>query len=286
MSVLTQALGDGAVLAKRSIIKVKRVPDLLVFSTLSPIMFVLLFAYVFGSAIPIQGVNYREFLMAGIFAQTVVFGSTLTGVLPRRGPAEGDHRQVPLAADVAERGAGRPDERGRRHQRDRPRRHVGHRPDRRLADPDVVLRGARGVPAAAVFAYAFSWIMAFVGLAVRAPEVVNNASFIVIFPLTFIANTFVPTNNFPPVLKAFADWNPISSVAYSARQLFGNLPVGAPEPTSWPAAAFGVLHAAVGGGHPGSVRAARGPAVQAGGHPLNGLAERIFSEISLPLGAV
>src|SRR4029078_5052090 len=79
MSVLTQPLGDGAVLAKRSIIKVKRVPDLLVFSTLSPIMFVLLFAYVFGSAIPIQGVNYREFLMAGIFAQTVVFGSTLTG---------------------------------------------------------------------------------------------------------------------------------------------------------------------------------------------------------------
>jgi ABC-type polysaccharide/polyol phosphate export permease len=84
------------------------------------------------------------------------------------------------------------------------------------------------------FAYAFSWVMSYVGLAVRAPEVVNNASFIVIFPLTFIANTFVPTNNFPPVLKAFADWNPISSVAYSARQLFGNLPAAAETPASWP----------------------------------------------------
>ena len=79
MSVLTQSLGDGVVVAKRNLIKVKRVPDLLVFSTLSPIMFVLLFAYVFGSAIPVDGLNYREFLMAGIFAQTVVFGSTITG---------------------------------------------------------------------------------------------------------------------------------------------------------------------------------------------------------------
>src|SRR6476660_8243457 len=78
MSVQT-AVSDGMVVAKRNLIKIKRVPDLLVFSTLSPIMFVLLFAYVFGSAIPVDGLNYREFLMAGIFAQTVVFGSTITG---------------------------------------------------------------------------------------------------------------------------------------------------------------------------------------------------------------
>src|SRR5215203_3469507 len=79
MSAFTEAVSDTSVITKRNLIKVKRVPDLLVFSTLSPIMFVLLFAYVFGSAIPIEGLNYREFLMAGIFAQTVVFGSTLTG---------------------------------------------------------------------------------------------------------------------------------------------------------------------------------------------------------------
>jgi ABC-type polysaccharide/polyol phosphate export permease len=75
----TQTLSDGIALAKRNLIKIKRVPDLLVFSTLSPIMFVLLFAYVFGSAIVVPGVSYREFLMAGIFAQTVIFGSTITG---------------------------------------------------------------------------------------------------------------------------------------------------------------------------------------------------------------
>ena len=79
MSSLRYALADGAVIAKRNLIKVKRVPDVLVFTTLSPIMFVLLFAYVFGGSIDVPGVNYREFLIAGIFAQTVVFGATFTG---------------------------------------------------------------------------------------------------------------------------------------------------------------------------------------------------------------
>jgi len=234
MSMLTQTLGDGAVLAKRNIIKVRRVPDLLVFSTLSPIMFVLLFAYVFGSAIPIQGVNYREFLMAGIFAQTVVFGSTLTGYYLAEDLQKGiidRFRSLPMSQSAVLLGRTTSD----------------------VANNVIVLvvmsltglivgwRIRTSVLEALAayllllaFAYAFSWIMAYVGLAVRAPEVVNNASFIVIFPLTFIANTFVPTNNFPPVLKAFADWNPISSVAYSARELFGNLPAGAPAPTSWP----------------------------------------------------
>src|SRR6476659_2660638 len=73
------AVGDGLVVAKRNLIKIKRVPDLLVFTTLQPIMFVLLFAYVFGGAIAVKGSNYREFLIAGIFAQTVTFGATLTG---------------------------------------------------------------------------------------------------------------------------------------------------------------------------------------------------------------
>ena len=72
-------ISDALVVAKRNLIKIKRVPDLLVFTTLSPIMFVLLFAYVFGSAINTPGVNYREFLMAGIFVQTVIFGATWTG---------------------------------------------------------------------------------------------------------------------------------------------------------------------------------------------------------------
>src|SRR5664279_1434042 len=79
VTTLAQAVGDGAVITKRNLLKIKRVPELLVFATLSPIMFVLLFAFIFGSAIPLPGVDYKEFLMAGIFTQTVVFGSTITG---------------------------------------------------------------------------------------------------------------------------------------------------------------------------------------------------------------
>ena len=83
MSTAT-ALSDGFVVAKRNLIKIKRVPDMIVFTTMSPIMFILLFAYVFGSAIDTGAVDYREFLIAGIFAQTVIFGATLTGVRPSR----------------------------------------------------------------------------------------------------------------------------------------------------------------------------------------------------------
>ncbi|MCE2526902.1 MAG: ABC transporter permease, partial [Actinomycetia bacterium] len=84
------------------------------------------------------------------------------------------------------------------------------------------------------FAYAFSWVMAFVGLLVPSVEVINNASFMVIFPLTFIANTFVPSENLPGVLRAFAEWNPISALTQAVRDLFGNIPSGAPDPTVWP----------------------------------------------------
>src|ERR1700712_764124 len=74
-----KAITDGLIVTKRNLIKIKRFPDLLVFSTLSPIMFILLFAYVFGSAINVPGLSYREFLIPGIFAQTVIFGATITG---------------------------------------------------------------------------------------------------------------------------------------------------------------------------------------------------------------
>src|SRR4051812_4292027 len=233
MSTLTQSLGDGAVLAKRSIIKVKRVPDLLVFSTLSPIMFVLLFAFVFGSAIPINGVNYREFLMAGVFPQTGGFGSPITGARPAGGPPKGVIDRVPSLPMSPSAGV------------------VG-RTTADVGNNVIVLvvmsitglivgwriRGSFLEAVAAyllllLFAYAISWVMALVGLIVRTPEVVNNASFIVIFPLTFIANTFVPIDNFPTVLKWIAEWNPVSSVTLAARQLFGNLGAHPVGQTAW-----------------------------------------------------
>ena len=85
-----------------------------------------------------------------------------------------------------------------------------------------------------LFSYAMSWMMALAGLMVRAPEIMNNASFIIIFPLTFIANTFVPTDGFPTVLRVFADWNPISAVTLATRQLFGNTSPEFPPPDVWP----------------------------------------------------
>ena len=84
------------------------------------------------------------------------------------------------------------------------------------------------------FAYAFSWVMACIGLLVPTPEVVNNASFIVLFPMTFIANTFVPSESLPTGLRTFAEWNPISAITQATRELFGNIPRGAPDPSSWP----------------------------------------------------
>jgi len=96
-----------------------------------------------------------------------------------------------------------------------------------------VFEAAGGFLLLLLFAYAISWIMAWVGLIVPSPEVVNNASFMIIFPLTFIANTFVPTNGFPSGLRAIANWNPVSSVTQAARELFGNTSNKFPPPKDW-----------------------------------------------------
>jgi ABC-2 type transport system permease protein len=233
MSALTQTFGDGVVITKRNLLKIYRVPDVLVFSTLSPIMFVLLFAYIFGSAIEVPGVNYREFLMAGIFVQTVIFGATWTGASLAEDLQKGiidRFRTLPMSRSAVLIG-------------------------RTAADVGInlltfvimaltglvvgwrirggVLDAVLAVVLLLLFAYAISWVMAVVGLLVRTPEVVNNASFIVIFPLTFMANTFVPTDNLPTVVKVFAEWNPVSSVTQAARELFGNTNPAFPPPDTW-----------------------------------------------------
>ena len=144
MSTFTDAVADSAVIAKRNLIKIKRVPDLLVFTTLQPIMFVLLFAYVFGGAVKVPGVNYREFLMAGIFAQTVVFGATLTGAGLADDMQKGiidRFRSLPMSrsAVLVGRTVSRPAQ-----QRHRVDRDGADRAGRGLADPHRRLaRGAR-----------------------------------------------------------------------------------------------------------------------------------------------
>jgi len=224
---------DSTIIAKRNLIKIKRVPDLLVFSTLSPIMFVLLFAYVFGSAINVPGVGYKEFLMAGIFVQTVIFGATITGMSLAEDLQKGvmdRFRSLPMARSAVVIGRTAAD--------------VG---TNILTVVIMSITGLivgwrihssfldalAGFALLLLFAYAMSWVMAFVGLTVKTPEVVNNASFIVIFPLTFIANTFVPLDNFPTVLRTVAEWNPVSAVVQAARELFGNTSPAVPAPEVW-----------------------------------------------------
>lgn len=216
-------LADGMTMAKRNVIKIKRVPDLLVFSTMQPIMFVLLFGFVFGSLAGAgNGQAYREFMMAGIFAQTIIFGSTITGSSMATDMQKGiidRFRTLPMHSSAVLFG-------------------------RTLADVitnvlvlvvmsvtgllvgwrinNGLLGALRAYLLMLLLAYALSWVMGYIGLLVRTPEVLSNAAFLVIFPLTFIANTFAPGQNMPGVLKTFAGWNPVSAITQAARDNFGN----------------------------------------------------------------
>ena len=233
MTAVLATLADGAIVAKRNLIKVKRVPELLVFTTLQPIMFILLFAFVFGSAIDIPGIDYREFLIAGIFAQTVVFGATFTGAGIADDMQKGiidRFRSLPMSRSSVL---------------------IGRTVSDVLLNVLTItvmsltglaigwrirtslLEALGGFLLLLVFAYAISWIMAWVGLIVPTPEGVQNASFILLFPATFIANAFVPTNDFPTVLRVIAEWNPVSTLTEGARQLVGNTSPQLPPADVW-----------------------------------------------------
>jgi ABC-2 type transport system permease protein len=234
LSPVAAWFSDGWIATRRNLIKIKRVPDVLVFTTLQPIMFVLLFSYVYAGSIDIPGSDYKEFIMAGIFAQTVVFGATWSGyataqdirdgiidrfrTLPMRhsavlvGRTNGDLliNSISMVVMVATGLV------------------VGWRVRSSL------LEGLAGVALLLMFAYALSWVFVLIGLTVRSPEVINNVSFIVLFPLTFISNAFVPSENLPEPLQTFAEWNPVSALVLAARQLFGNVPPGMDTGDTWP----------------------------------------------------
>jgi ABC-2 type transport system permease protein len=233
MSSLALTFSDGAVVAKRNLIKIKRVPEVLIWTTMSPIMFVLLFAYVFGSTIgSVGGVSYREYLIAGVFVQTVIFGSTFTGAGLAEDMTKGiidRFRSLPMARSAVL---------------------IGRTGSDILYNSISIfvmtiaglivgwrirtgpIDGIEGFLLLLLFAYAVSWIMAFVGLKVSSVEVVQNASFMFIFPMTFIANTFVDSAKLPGPLRVFAEWNPVSSVAQAVRESFGNIHM-VREPDAW-----------------------------------------------------
>lgn len=236
MERLSYTFADGISIARRNMIKVIRVPEILVGVLVTPIIMVVLFAYVFGGSIDIPGGSYREFLVAGAFAMNLVFGSIVTGAGLADDMQKGiinRFRSLPMSRSAVVMG-------------------------RTASDViynvlTLIAMGAAGFVVGwrihngignamigfgllLLFAYAISWVMAYVGLLVPSVEVVNNASLMVIFPLTFIANTFVPAQSLPTALRIFAEWNPVSAVTQAARELFGNLPPGTPEPTVWPLA--------------------------------------------------
>ncbi|WP_327680916.1 ABC transporter permease [Streptomyces sp. NBC_00467] len=235
---IVQSVNDSLVVAKRNLIRMLRIPEMIIFGLIQPIMFVVLFSYVFGGSISVDGntspAAYREFLMAGIFAQTVTFATAGAGA----GIADDMHkglidrfRSLPMARGAVLTG-------------------------RTLADLVqtaltlvvlalvALLVGWRthenlgkvlaGFGLLLLLGYAFSWIGALIGLSVRTPEAATSGGLIWLFPLTFISNAFVPSVNMPTFLRYIAEWNPFSATVQASRELFGNLPPGYVAPDAWP----------------------------------------------------
>jgi ABC-2 type transport system permease protein/oleandomycin transport system permease protein len=214
------AVTDALAITKRNLLKYVRVPTLLVFSTIQPVMFVVLFRYVFGGAIRLPaGLSYVDFLMPGIFVQTVVFGSTQTGVGLAEDLAGGmieRFRSLPMARSAVLAG-------------------------RTLSDTVrnvfvvVLMTGVgmavgfrvhggfpgavAGLLFAVLFGLAFSWIMALIGLTAGNVEAAQASSFVWVFPFVFASTAFVPLQSMPGWLQAWAKVNPVSIVVDAIRSL-------------------------------------------------------------------
>ncbi len=217
-------IADALVLAKRHLIQIPRIPEELIFATIQPVMFVLLFRYVFGGAIAINGTSYVNYLMAGIFAQTVIFGSTSTGIGLATDLQKGlvdRFRSLPMAKSAVLTG---------RTISDIVRNAfivlvmwlvgllVGFRPE------GNVLSWFAGAGLLLLTSFAFSWISATIGLLVRSVEAAQSAGFIWLFPLTFASSAFVPTSSMPGWLRAFAEHQPVTIIVNAVRGLLLNRP--------------------------------------------------------------
>ncbi len=220
------ALADALTLAKRRLIQIPRIPDELIFATIQPIMFVLLFRYVFGGSIQVKGFSYVDYLMPGIFMQTVIFGATTTGVGLAQDLEKGlvdRFRSLPMAKSAVLTG---------RTIADLVRNVfvvivmfavgllVGFRPtwslDGTLAALGLILLAS----------FAFSWISAIIGLLVHSVEAAQSAGFIWLFPLTFASSAFAQTSTFPDWLQSFADRQPVTILVNAVRALLLGAPVG------------------------------------------------------------
>src|SRR5437899_4393248 len=216
---LIRPIRDGLLVAGRNLIAYRRVPQLLVFSTIQPVIFVLLFRYVFGGAVRVPGVRYVDFLMPGIFVQTTVFGAIGTAVGLATDLKSGlleRVRSLPMARSAVLSG---------RTVADLARNifvaalmaAVGFAVGFRLHTNAVALLG--GLLLVVLFGYVLSWVFATVGLAVGDPETAQAAAFPVMAPLVFASSAFVPVSSMPGWLQGFAAHQPVSVTASAVRAL-------------------------------------------------------------------
>ena len=245
MTALRYAVSDTLVLAKRSFLRIPRQPDLLVGFTVQPVMFVLLFVYVFGGAIETPGFDYVDFLIPGIIVQSVIFGGFVTALGLAEDLKKGlidRFRSLPMArsavltgrtlADVATNviqlvvmlAVGLA---------------VGFRFSSSV--PEVVA----GIALLLLIGYAFSWVFAFIGLVSSSPEAANAYGFTIIFPITFVSSAFVPVQSMPSWLQPIAEHNPVTAMVDAVRALFLGIPAGN---SVWLAVAWSFALIAVFGG--------------------------------------
>ena len=235
-------ISDTLVLAKRSIMRIPRAPDLLLSFTVQPIMFVLLFVYVFGGAISTPGYDYVDFLIPGIVVQTMSFGGFVTALGLSEDLKKGlvdRFRSLPMSRGAVLAG-----------------RTIADVATNLLSLVIMIVVGViagfsfdaplthvlAGVVLMLLFGFAFSWVFAYIGLTASSPESSQAFGFIVIFPLSFISSAFVPVDSMPGVLQAFAEVNPFTVTVDAMRALW----LGAPAGNSiWGAALWSIGIAAV-----------------------------------------
>ena len=217
---------DGFVVVRRNLIQSLRVPESIFFSLVQPVIFVLMFAYVFGGAIPIPGQDaedaYRQYLIPGIFGQTVAFAAAASTV----GLADDLHkgivdrfRSLPMSPSAVLFGRTAADA----------IQQIGVLVVLSITGYVVGWRISNGIPSAVLaylllllFAYTVAWVGAWVGLHMPNPQTASTAGLIWLFPLTFLSNAFVPLAGMPAVVKTIAEWNPVSTLVLACRELFGN----------------------------------------------------------------
>ena len=223
---MSRLVTDTLVVAERNLVRLPRAPDLLLAFTVQPVMFVLLFAYVFGGAIRTPGYDYVDFLIPGIIVQNIAFGGFVTALGLSEDLNKGlidRFRSLPMARAAVPAG-----------------RTLADVVTNLLSVVVLIITGLiigfdfvaspveilTGLVLLLLFGYAFSWIFALLGLLVSSPEAANSLGFIAVFPLTFISSAFVPVESMPSALRWFAEINPFTVTVDAMRALWLGAPAG------------------------------------------------------------